>query len=258
MARFFLTIEYNGADYVGWQRQNSGLSVQQLIEEAVKSFSGLETPIFGAGRTDSGVHAIGQVAHLDLPDKFESYKIMLAINAYLRKTKIKVICATKVIPEAHARFSAIWREYKYTILNRISPPALNEGIVYHQKNKLNIKLMSKASQVLIGTHDFTSFRSTNCQSQSPVKTIDNISIEKNDNEIVFTIRAKSFLHHQVRNIVGSLQLVGLNKWNEENLLDVLNKKDRKTAGPTAPACGLVFNYVKYPDEIFLEENYKNL
>ena len=257
MARFFLTIEYNGTDYVGWQRQNSGLSVQQLVEEAVKSFSGLEIPIFGAGRTDSGVHAIGQVAHLDLPDKFESYKIILAINAHLRKTKIKVISATKVIPEAHARFSAIWREYKYTILNRISPPALNEGLVYHQKHKLNTKLMREASQILIGTHDFTSFRSSHCQSKNPIKTIDTISIEKNDDEIVFTIRARSFLHHQVRNIVGSLQLVGLKKWNEENLIVALDKKDRKAAGPTAPACGLVFNYVKYPNEIFLEENYRN-
>ena len=254
MTRYFLTIEYNGKGYVGWQRQKSGISVQQLIEEAIKGFSGKNVSIYAAGRTDSGVHASGQVAHVDLPDEYKNQKIILAINAHLRNTKIKIVDAQKVKQDAHARFSAIWREYKYTILNRVAPPALYDDFLYHQKHILDLKLMKKASEFLLGTHDFTSFRSTHCQSNSPIKTIDSIDIEREDSKIIFTFRAKSFLHHQVRNFVGSLQLIGLKKWKTDKLIKVLNQKDRSSAGPTAPASGLVLNFVKYPDSIYYKNN----
>ena len=194
MVRYFLTIEYNGNSYVGWQKQKSGISVQQLIEEAIKAFSGENVLVYGAGRTDSGVHASGQVAHVDLPDKYENYKIILAINAHLRNTKIKILDAKKVKQDAHARFSAIWREYKYTILNRFAPPALYADFVHHQKQILDLELMKRASKYLLGTHDFTSFRSTHCQSNSPIKTIDSIDIQQEDNKIIFTFRAKSFYY----------------------------------------------------------------
>ena len=251
MKRIFLTIEYNGKDYVGWQKQTSGISIQELIEDAIKRFCGKSISVFGAGRTDSGVHANGQVAHADFPDDCDENRIMLAINAHLKDKKVKILKARKVKPETHARFSALWREYKYTILNRLAPPVLKEGLVFHQKHKLDISLMKSASKIFIGTHNFTSFRSKQCQSKSPIKTIDSINIKTQNEEIIFTIRAKSFLHHQIRNFIGSFQLIGLRKWNENDLIDALNKKDRSAAGPTAPACGLVFSFVKYPDSIYL-------
>ena len=251
MNRFFLTIEYDGANFIGWQKQNTGPSIQECVEKAVESFTNSKIILYGAGRTDAGVHASGQVAHLDLPNKFSSYQIMEAINAHLINTKIKIINVQLVKKEAHARFSALWRKYRYFILNRQAPPAINQGYVWHQKITLDIEKMKVASKYLIGTHDFSSFRATHCQSKSAVKTLDQISIIKKKESIVITVKARSFLHHQVRNIVGSLKLVGCGKWEPEYIVEVMNKKNRTAAGPTAPAAGLVLTEIKYPKKVYL-------
>ena len=245
MNRFFLTIEYDGANFIGWQKQNTGPSIQECVEKAVESFTNSKIILYGAGRTDAGVHASGQVAHLDLPNKFSSYQIMEAINAHLINTKIKIINVQLVKKEAHARFSALWRKYKYFILNRQAPPAINEGYVWHQKRTLDIEKMRTAAKFLTGTHDFSSFRATHCQSKSAIKTLDSLSLTTIKENIVITAKARSFLHHQVRNFVGSLSLIGIGKWEKKDLLRVLNTCKRTEAGPTAPAHGLYLADIKY-------------
>tara|TARA_B100000029_G_scaffold162944_1_gene159038 strand:- start:8657 stop:9412 length:756 start_codon:yes stop_codon:yes gene_type:complete len=250
MNRYFITIEYDGTNFIGWQKQNSGPSIQECIEIAVERFTNSKITLYGAGRTDAGVHASGQVAHLDLPKKFDSYQIVEAINAHLINQRIKIINVNHVKEDAHARFSALWRKYKYFILNRQAPPAINEGYVWHQKRTLDIEKMRTAAKFLTGTHDFSSFRATHCQSKSAIKTLDSLSLTKIKENIVITAKARSFLHHQVRNIVGSLKLVGSSKWEPEYIVDVINKKNRTAAGPTAPAEGLYLTEIKYPKKVY--------
>ena len=249
--RFFLTIEYDGTDFIGWQKQNSGPSIQEKIEECIYKITQVKCSIYGSGRTDAGVHSKGQVAHVDILKKFSSKRLMDAINAYLLDYKIKITEVKPTIPDAHARFSAISREYEYVILNRSAPPALDDGRVWHQRIDLDIKNMKKAANYLVGTHDFTSYRATQCQSNSPIKTLDELSINKVFVKVIVRAKARSFLHHQVRNIVGTLKLVGSGKWNPEDVLSALDKKDRTAAGPTAPACGLTLIKIEYPKEIYL-------
>ena len=252
MTRFFLTIEYDGTDFIGWQRQPSGISVQQCIEEAAQKITNKKITLYGAGRTDSGVHASGQVAHIDLPDKFNSNRVMEALNANLLNYRIKIVEVSIVKEDSHARFSALWRKYKYTILNRLAPPALSEGKVWHVRYPLDIESMKKAANYLIGTHDFTSFRASQCQSKSPVKTLSSLTIKEKNENVIIIAKAKSFLHHQVRNIVGTLQLVGCGKWSSEETIVALEKKNRTYAGPTAPAAGLILTDVKYPKRVYLK------
>ena len=249
--RFFLTIEYDGTNFVGWQKQSSGPSIQETIEGCIYKITQENISVYGSGRTDAGVHALGQVAHVDIKKDFEPSRLMEAINSYLKGYKIKIVDVKETLPDAHARFSALNREYEYIILNRSAPPAIDEGKVWHQRKLLNIKKMEEAAKILEGTHDFTSFRASQCQSKSPIKTLDKLNILIKDEKIFIKAKAKSFLHHQVRNIVGTLKLVGSEKWDSEDVLTALEKKDRRAAGPTAPAFGLTLLKIEFPKNIFL-------
>jgi len=246
MVRYRLTVEYDGGPYVGWQRQDTGLGVQQVIEEAVFAFSG-ETPrVFGAGRTDAGVHACGQVAHFDLQrDDIGARTVRDAVNYHTKPHPISIIDAARVEDDFHARFCATEREYLYRISNRSARPALKRGQVWWVAHPLDATAMHTAAQVLVGRHDFTSFRATVCQARSPVKTLDALTVQRVDDEIQVRARARSFLHHQVRNLVGTLKRVGEGKWTEDDLRTALAARDRCAAGVTAPPDGLYLMRVGY-------------
>ena len=246
MPRYKLIIEYDGTDFVGWQKQQNGLSVQELIEQAIQSFSAEEVVIYGAGRTDAGVHATHQCAHFDLSKHYDPYKVQGAINHFLQPHPILIKEVTGVSEEFHARFSAKNRSYIYQILNRSSPSPLLRNLVWHIDKPLNIESMKLAAQLLIGKHDFSSFRSAHCQSKTAIKTINEVTITKdNDGLIKIFINAPSFLHNQVRITVASLVEVGLGKWTTSQFKQVLEAKDRTKAGQTAPAQGLCLSEVKY-------------
>lgn len=246
MPRFKLTIEYDGGPYVGWQRQANGPTVQECLEDAVTAFSGERVEVAGAGRTDKGVHATGQVAHIALAStKFDANTVMKAINALIRPEPIAVIAAEAVSDDFHARFSAVERRYRYLILNRRPPAALDAGRVWHVAVVLDADAMHAAAQRLVGHHDFTSFRATQCQAPSPEKTLDQLDVSRDGDRVVVTARARSFLHHQVRNMVGTLRLVGEGKWSTQDVSAALAARDRTAAGPTAPADGLYLTDVLY-------------
>ncbi len=245
MPRYKITIEYDGTGTAGWQRQANGSSIQQFIEEAIEQFSKEKVFVYASGRTDAGVHALGQVAHFDLELEHPEYVVQRAVNHFLKPNKIILIDCQIVDNEFHARFSAKKRNYKYVITNRSTPSVLDLNRTWHIRQKLDIDKMQEAANFLIGSHDFTSFRALHCQAQSPVKTIDEIKIYSEGEKIFFTLRATSFLYHMVRNIVGSLVLVGLGKWQPEDIKIALEARDRGKAGPTAPACGLYFTKVEY-------------
>ena len=247
--RFAITIEYDGNNLVGWQRQTNGLSVQEVLETALFELTGEKKIIQGAGRTDSGVHAFGQVAHFDLKKNIKIDAIRDGLNFHIKKLykkiKVSVLKIKKVKKDFHARFSAKQKTYVYKILDRRPPPAIEKKRVWHIKKKLDDKTMKKAAKILEGKHDFTSFRSTECQSKSPIKTIDSIKISRIGEKIQIWIKARSFLHNQVRIIVGTLVLVGKKKWNEKNIEEALKSKKRAAAGQTAPAEGLYLHSIKY-------------
>lgn len=245
MPRYKIIIEYDGTDYVGWQTQKNGRSIQDELRKAIFAFSGEDALVTGAGRTDAGVHALGQTAHFDCTKELSSFHLCQAINAHLRPQPISVIEAQIVTEDFHARFSAIERSYLYRILNRRSRPALDDNRVWWVGMPLNVPAMADAASVLLGEHDFSSFRASECQAKSPIKTLDELRIETNGNYIDFHVRARSFLHHQVRNMVGTLKMVGEGKWTKQTVADALKARNRKTAGPTAPACGLYFKNVRY-------------
>lgn len=248
MPRFKLTIEYDGRPYVGWQRQTTGPTVQECLEQSVFAFSGERVEVAGAGRTDKGVHATGQVAHIELAsEKFDARTVMNAINALIRPEPIAVVAAEVASDDFHARFSAIERRYRYEILNRRAPPALDLGRVWHVATPLDEDAMHSAAQRLVGHHDFTSFRATQCQSASPEKTLDQLDIARDGERIVAIARSRSFLHHQVRNMVGTLKLVGEGKWTADDVTAALDARARAAAGPTAPADGLYLTDVIYPE-----------
>lgn len=248
MTRWRVLIEYDGGPYVGWQRQKNGPSVQQAIEEAVFSFCGEHARVYGAGRTDAGVHAFGQVAHIDIERPTTADTVRDAINAHLRDEPISVLEA-RVAPEGfHARISARERVYLYRILNRRPPPAVDLGRVWHIPWALDADAMHHAAQRLIGTHDFTSFRATACQAKSPVKTLDAFDVRRAGDEIHFHARGRSFLHHQVRNIVGTLERVGAGRLTADDVSAALEARDRAAAGATAPPEGLALVSVGYPDD----------
>lgn len=247
MPRFKLTIEYDGTDFVGWQRQDNGPSVQAALEDAVRGYCQIDALVQGAGRTDSGVHALGQVAHVDLPRDDAPDVVAKALNAHLRPKPIAVVKVEAVDEAFHARFSAVERAYEYRILNRRAPPALDAGHVWWVPVRLNADAMHDAAQCLVGHHDFSSFRAAECQSASPVKSIDELKVARHGEMIVVTARARSFLHHQVRNIVGTLKYVGDGKWRRADVERALEAKDRSAAGPTAPPEGLYLTHVRYPD-----------
>ena len=252
--RYALLIEYNGNELVGWQKQNEGISVQSSLEEAAKNIFNQEFEIQGSGRTDAGVHALGQVAHINLPKGHRltlrhPFYIISAFNSLLRDTNIRVISTKPVKAEFNARFSAIKRFYKYRILCRAAPPGLDKGKVWHFRKKLDINLMQEGVKHLIGKHDFTSFRTIKCQAKSPIRTIDEISFSREGEEVIMRVSAKSFLHSQVRIIAGTIAKIGDNTWNPEKILNILKAKNRSLAGPTAPADGLYLEKIDYPKNL---------
>ncbi len=245
MPRYKLTIEYCGAGLVGWQRQAKGLSVQQALETAIHDFSGATVRVFGAGRTDAGVHALAQIAHVDLPREAAPEVIRSAVNYHLRPQAISVVAVEPMSSEFDARRSATQRHYLYRILNRRAPPALERGRVWHVAAPLDLAAMREGARHLVGHHDFSTFRDSLCQAKSPVKTLDALDLSREGDEIHIAARARSFLHHQVRNMAGTLKLVGLGRWQPEDVARALAARDRRAGGPTAPAAGLTLVEIRY-------------
>ncbi|CAK7192960.1 tRNA pseudouridine synthase A [Commensalibacter sp. Nvir] len=254
--RWALKIEYDGTGFVGWQIQKSGLSVQQVLEEAAQKICNNRYTInsITAGRTDSGVHALGQVAHLDFPAcvKLTSKKLCEGLNYYMKPHAVSILNASLVDLEWNARFSALKRKYVYIILNRNSRPALEKNYVWHVRKPLDVNKMNAAAQHLLGRHDFTSYRATACQAKSPIKILDRFDVTKKNDRIFFHVEARSFLHHQVRNMVGTLKMIGDGHWPEEQALLILKKRDRKAAGITAPSTGLFLKEIIYPQNLFID------
>lgn len=248
MTRFKIQVEYDGGPYVGWQAQDSGLAVQQVLEEAILAFSGESVRVHCAGRTDAGVHARGQIAHFDLVrDDITVKTVRDAINQHTKPHPIVIVAAEVVGEGFHARFSAVEREYLYVILNRRARSAIEQGHVWWVPSPLNVEAMHEAAQVLIGKHDFTSFRASMCQSQSPVKTLDELTVTRDGDHICVKARARSFLHHQVRNMVGTMRRVGDGKWTAADIKAILESRDRCAAGQTAPPDGLYLMRVGYDE-----------
>jgi tRNA pseudouridine38-40 synthase len=245
MPRYRLTIEYDGRGYAGWQRQENGPSIQAALEESIVRFSGERVTVAGAGRTDAGVHARGQVAHFDLAREFSVDTVRDALNAHLRPQPIAVLDAAVTASEFHARFSAVARSYEYRILCRRAPPALDAGRVWHAGHRLDADAMQAGARLLIGKHDFTTFRAAECQAKSPVKTLDIFEVREQGSEICCMVRARSFLHHQVRSMVGTLKTVGEAKFPPEHVARILAAKDRTACGPVAPPEGLTLTRVDY-------------
>ena len=245
--RYKLTLEYDGTNTLGWQRQLDGPSIQEYLEKVLEILSGTHSEVAAAGRTDAGVHALAQVAHIDFDTNMEAWKIREAFNANLRQLEapVSVLDVEAVSSDFHARFSAKGRGYIYKILNRRSPSILQNNRVWWVPVELDVEAMKQGAKHLLGNHDFTSFRAAACQAKSPIKTLDKLDIEKIGDEIIFTVEAKSFLHHQVRNMVGTLKMVGDGKLKPEDIKTILEAKDRSKAGATAPACGLYLSKVVY-------------
>ncbi|QKX02569.1 tRNA pseudouridine(38-40) synthase TruA [Wolbachia endosymbiont of Dirofilaria (Dirofilaria) immitis] len=244
--RYKIITEYNGSSFSGWQKQqHSANSIQETIENAIFNFSGEKTTLYCGGRTDAGVHALGQVAHFDMEREFESHKIRNAINYYLKSIPVVILDVEIVDNAFHSRFSAKKRHYEYRIINRYAPTALEAGYVWQVFNPLDVDIMRKAAKHLLGKHNLSSFRSKNCQAKNPIRTIDDIEITQNGNHIYIKISAISFLHNQVRIIVGTLVKFGKNRTNPQEMLNILNQHKRKAAGVTAPPCGLYLVKIDY-------------
>ena len=245
MPRYKLTIEYDGTPYVGWQAQDNGVSVQGVLTEAVAAFAGERVVISAAGRTDAGVHALGQVAHVDLAKDWDAETVRDAINFHLRRQPIAVLVAERTTPDFDARFSAVKRHYLYRIVNRRADLTLEQNRAWRVPRLLDAEAMHAAARCLIGRHDFTTFRSTECQAKSPVKTLDRLDVARDGDEIRVTAAARSFLQHQVRSMVGSLIHVGEGKWRADHLAAALAARDRTACGQVAPPHGLYLVRVDY-------------
>lgn len=245
MARFKLTLEYEGTPFVGWQRQQGLPSVQGTLEDCFADFLGESVTVWGSGRTDAGVHATGQVAHIDIVKAYAPFAIQGAINKRLRDVPITVLAVEEVPDDFHARFSATSRSYMYKILNQRAEPALDRHRLWWVIRPLSIDAMAEAASYLLGHHDFSSFRNSQCQSSSPVKTLDEFSIERQGDLIVIKVTARSFLHNQVRNMVGTLKWIGEGTWPPQKIKEILEAKDRRCAGPTAPPHGLYLTDIRF-------------
>ena len=248
MPRYRLTIEYDGRPYYGFQAQATLPSVQGAIEAAVKAFSGQDVRIHAAGRTDTGVHATGQVVHVDLERDWPAQTVMNALNAHLTREAVSVLDAAVAAEDWHARFSARERRYLYRILNRPAPPALEAGKVWHMKKAIDAEAMHAAAQALVGLHDFTTFRDMHCQAKSPLKTLDVARVSRVGDEVRLVFEARSFLHRQVRSMTGTLLEVGVGRWVPGDVRAALEAKDRTACGPVAPADGLYLTGVGYEGE----------
>lgn len=245
--RYKLILEYEGTNLLGWQKQLDGPSVQEYVEKAIFNFCGEETEVYGAGRTDAGVHALGQVAHFDLEKTHDIFRIKEALNAHLRTldAPVSILDVAMVENSFNARFSAIGRSYIYRITNRRAPLILDKYRSWWVYVPLDVEKMRQGAKYLLGHHDFSSFRAAKCQAKSPLKTLDKLDISQNGEEITFYVEAKSFLHHQVRNMVGTLKMVGDGHLYPEDIATILEQKNREAAGPTAPAHGLYLNKIFY-------------
>lgn len=246
MPRFAITIEYDGGPYAGWQRQDNAPTIQGTIEAALKKTCGQDIAVYSAGRTDAGVHALAMRGHFDLDTHLTGFRLAGALNAHLRPAPIAITACEIAHPEWHSRFSCIGRAYEYRIVNRRAPLALARGKAWQIPFPLDTAAMHDAAQLLTGLHDFTTFRSTECQSDSPVKTLDRLDVVRRADDIIIEAAARSFLHHQVRSMVGCLALVGRGKWSAQTLQDALDAKDRARLGHNAPPDGLYFVGALYP------------
>ena len=246
MTRFALTLEFDGGPFMGLQRQAHGPSVQQEVERAAFEVTGEQVTMHSAGRTDSGVHALAMVSHIDVAKDIAAFRLMEALNAMLRPQPIAVTACAARPDDWHARFSCIGRRYLYRIRNRRAPLTLERGRAWHVSRPLNEAAMQRAAQALVGRHDFTTFRSVHCQADSPVKTLEALTVEREEDEIHVRAEARSFLHHQVRSMVGCLALVGLGRWQAEDMHTALEAKDRAALGLNAPPEGLYFVEALYP------------
>jgi tRNA pseudouridine38-40 synthase len=246
MPRYRLTIEYDGGPFVGFQRQSNGPSVQAALEGAIQKFCGEAVTVTGAGRTDAGVHAEGQVVHFDLGAEKSPNEIRNALNHHLKPDPVAVLDADVAAPEFHARFDAIGRAYRFRIVNRRPPLTFDYGLAWHVPVPLDADAMHQAAQRLVGRHDFTTFRSVHCQAQSPLKTLDRLDVMRHGDEVTVIAEARSFLHHQVRSMVGTLKLVGEGKWTADDVTDALEARDRQRLGLNAPPEGLYLTKVVYP------------
>lgn len=247
MTRFALTLEFDGTPFMGLQRQAHGPSVQQAVEEAAQRVTGEAVTMHAAGRTDAGVHALAMVAHMDIAKPIEPFRLMEALNYHLRPHPIAVLGCAAVPDDWHARFSCIGRAYEYRIAGRRAPLTLDANRAWQVPQPLDADAMHCAAQALVGHHDFTTFRSAHCQSASPVKTLDRLEVSREDEMVVIRTAARSFLHHQVRSMVGCLALVGMGRWREEQVAEALAARDRQALGLNAPPHGLYFVRAVYPD-----------
>ena len=245
MQRYKIKIEYEGTPFVGWQFQKNGQSVQEVLQKAIFNFSKEKVVVTGAGRTDSGVHALAQVAHFDLKKKIKSKNILPAINQNIGSKPVTVLKINRTNNKFHARFDAKKRTYQYIIINRQSPLVLQKNKAWHIRKKLNLKIMKKGAKMLLGTHDFSTFRASSCGAKSPVKTMEKISIKKNKEKITLKFTSKSFLQQQVRSMVGCIKYLGEGKWNLNTFKNSLKSKNRAKCAPPAPACGLYLAKIKY-------------
>lgn len=245
MIRFALTLEYDGRPFMGWQRQAHGPSVQQAIEDALARISGTPASVHSAGRTDAGVHAMAMRAHVDLDFPRGPFRLMEAMNAQLRPAPVAVLACEAVADDWHARFSCIGRDYVYRIINRRAPLTFDKGLCWQVAQQLDTDAMHAAAQQLVGRHDFTTFRSAHCQADSPVKTLDRLDIARDGDEVMVTASARSFLHHQVRSMVGSLVQVGIGRWTQDDLVAARDAADRQRLGLNAPPDGLYFVGARY-------------
>lgn len=243
MPRYKVELEYDGTNLIGWQENLDGESVQSILMDAIEKFCGARPVVFGAGRTDAGVHAVSMTAHFDLDKEFDAETVKRALNFYLINKPVSVLSCEIVDDDFNARFSCTARHYKYVVLNRGAKPVLEKDKVWWMPQKLDIDAMRGAAKKLIGNHDFTSFRASECQAKSPIKTLDKIEITVDGDHIIFELSARSFLHHMVRNIVGTLIEIGLGK--PYDIDEILTAKNRSAAGPTAPASGLYFIRADY-------------
>lgn len=248
MTRFALTLEFDGGPYMGLQRQSHGPSVQQAVEDAARAVTGEAVVMHAAGRTDAGVHALGMRAHIDVEKPLPAFRLMGALNALLRPHPIAVVDCVPVGDDWHARFSCTGRAYVYRIVNRRAPLTLEKGKAWQVGKPLDAEAMQRAAQALVGLHDFTTFRSAHCQASSPVKTLDRLAVRREGETVLIEAEARSFLHHQVRSMVGCLAIVGMGRWREEQVAEALAAKDRQALGLNAPPDGLYFVRAAYPDE----------
>lgn len=248
MTRFAFTVEFDGRPFMGWQRQSHGPSVQQAIEDAIHAVTGERAIVQAAGRTDAGVHALAMRAHADIATQLSPFRLMGGINARLRPHPVAILTCDPIADDWHARFSCLGRAYVYRIANRRAPLTFEKGLTWQVVQPLDADAMHDAAQMLVGLHDFTTFRSAHCQSQSPVKTLDRLDVERTGDRIAIHAAARSFLHHQVRSMVGCLALVGMGRWTADDLRTALGARDRAALGLNAPPDGLYFLRADYPGD----------